>query len=456
MGPSHSPAGVIDLPKFIDGQPILGGQVRLLLLCAAVLFLDGYDTQAIGYVAPAIAREWGFGRQALGPVFSASLVGVMLGALVLGPLADRIGRKRIIVLSTAVFGLFTLATLLVSDTTGLIVVRFLTGIGLGGAMPNAIAMTAEFSPHRRRATMVMLVFCGFSIGAALGGLFAAALMPAFGWRAVFLVGGAAPLLLLPVLAWRLPESARFLALKGGADAGIAAILARVFPNVRLAEGTRFAAGEVAGRGMPVSQLFHEGRAVVTLLLWVVFFMSLLDLFFLTNWLPTVLTDLGASDSVAALVGSMFQIGGVVGAIALGRLVDRFAFGALAAVYLFAAVTVALIGQAGHSIPLATLAIFCAGLGVVGGQNSANGMASSYYPTGVRATGVGWCLGIGRVGSIVGPMLGGMMMARHLPTDWLFVAAAVPALVAATAALALRIVAPRVAAGRAPAFPRPAE
>src|SRR3954467_12675821 len=225
-----SGTSAVDVAGFIDRQPVGGFQIKLLLTCAAVLFLDGFDTQAIGYVAPALAKEWGLSKAALGPVFSAGLFGLMIGALLFGPLADRIGRKKIIIFSTLAFGIGTLATAFIGDVNTLLAIRFLTGLGLGGAMPNAIAMTSEFSPHRRRATMVMVMFCGFSIGAALGGLLAAALIPQFGWRSVFLVGGIAPLLLVPILALRLPESVRFLALTGTANARVAELLALVGPK----------------------------------------------------------------------------------------------------------------------------------------------------------------------------------------------------------------------------------
>ncbi len=315
--------GVIDVPGFIDSQPVGRFQVRVLLLCAAVLFVDGFDTQAIGYVAPELARTWGLPRTALGPVFSAGLFGLMLGALLFGPLADRVGRKRIIVLSTAAFGVGTLATMWTEGASSLTVLRFLTGLGLGGAMPNAVALTAEFSPHRRRATMVMAMFCGFSLGAALGGLIAAALIPRFGWPSVFLVGGVAPLLLVPVLAGGLPESVRFLAASGRKDDRVARLLTLTAPSSRFMPGTRFTAHEPVLPGLPVRHLFSEGRAAATALFWVMFFMSLLDLYFLSNWLPTVLNDLGASVSLAAVIGAMLQVGGVVGTFALGSVIDRF-------------------------------------------------------------------------------------------------------------------------------------
>lgn len=435
-GTSADVAGAsVDVAEYIDRQPVGGFQIKLLLTCAAVLFLDGFDTQAIGYVAPALAKQWNLSRAALGPVFSAGLFGLMIGALVFGPLADRVGRRRIIIFSTLAFGIGSLATAFVGDVNTLLMIRLLTGLGLGGAMPNAVAMTSEFSPHRRRATMVMIMFCGFSIGAALGGLLAAALIPQFGWRSVFVVGGVAPLLLAPILAWRLPESVRFLALTGRAHEQIAALLTRINPNVPPATRT-FVVHEPRLAGLPIKHLFREGRTLPTLLLWVVFFMSLLDLYFLSNWLPTVLNDLGASVSSAAVIGSMLQVGGVVGTFALGSVVDRFSFRALALVYSVAVFAIGAIGQLGHSVMLVTLAIFAAGFCIVGGQIAANALAATYYPTSMRSTGVGWALGIGRVGSIIGPLIGGALMTAKWTTAELFMAAATAALCAALAAFTL--------------------
>ena len=452
MAISHAQDGAspVDVAGFIDAQPVGGFQIRLLLTCAAVLFLDGFDTTAIGYVAPSLAKEWGLTKGALGPVFSAGLFGLMIGALVFGPLADRIGRKKIIILSTLAFGIGALVTAFVQDVNTLLAIRFLTGLGLGGAMPNTIALTSEFSPHRRRATMVMVMFCGFSVGAALGGFLAAGLIPHFGWRSVFIVGGAAPLLLVPILALKLPESVRFLALTGRANERVAQLLGFINPKAVFAPATRFVVHEPELVGMPVLHLFRSGRTLVTLLLWVVFFMSLLDLYFLSNWLPTVLNDLGASVSEAAAIGSMLQVGGVVAIFALGNIIDRFSFRALALLYFIAVFAVGAIGQLGHSVALVTLAIFVAGFCIVGGQIAANALAAGFYPTSVRASGVGWALGIGRVGSIVGPLVGGALMTLKWSTGAVFMAAAAAAMCAALAAFSLSRLAGMGGSGKATA------
>jgi AAHS family 4-hydroxybenzoate transporter-like MFS transporter len=436
MADSQGSLSAIDVASFIDQHPVGAFQIKLLLTCAAVLLLDGFDTTAIGFVAPSLAKEWGLTKAALGPVFSAGLFGLMIGALTLGPLADRIGRKKIIICSTLAFGIGTLATAFVRDVNSLLIIRFLTGLGLGGAMPNTIAMTSEFNPQRRRATMVMIMFCGFSLGAALGGLLAAVLIPQFGWRSVFIVGGAAPLVLVPILALRLPESVRFLALTGRANGRVAELLTLINARAAFPPATQFVVHEPVLAGMPVQHLFREKRTLPTLLLWVVFFMSLLDLYFLTNWLPTVLNDLGASVSASAVIGSMLQVGGVVGALALGSVIDRFSFRALALVYFIAVFAIAAIGQLGHSTIFVTMAIFVAGFCMVGGQIAANALAAAFYPTAVRATGVGWALGIGRAGSIIGPLVGGVLMTAKWSTGSIFMTAASAALCAALAAFTL--------------------
>jgi len=337
------------------------------------------------------------------------------------------------------FGLGTLATTLASDLQGLTVIRFLTGLGLGGAMPNTVALMAEFSPRRRRATLVMIMFCGFSVGAAVGGLVAAVLIPAFGWHSVFVVGGIAPLLFAPVLARALPESIRFLAVEGGENARVtrvADLLRQLAPTVRIPSNAKFVVNEPGHARMPVAELFTAGGTATTLLIWVVFFMSLLDLYLLSNWLPTLLNELGASISASAAIGSLLQVGGFIGALTLGRFIDRFSFSALALTYLLASFAIVAISFSGHSIPLAAVAIACAGFCIVGGQTASNALAATYYPTRMRSTGVGWALGIGRIGSIIGPLAGGVILARQAGVETLFMSAAIPAVLAAIAAFAL--------------------
>jgi len=440
----------IDVSDWIDRQPVGAFQIRVLLLCAAVVFMDGFDAQAIGYVAPSLAKGWALKPGALGPVFGAGLAGLMIGALLLGPVADRVGRKPVIVGSTLFFGLCSLATPAAADLDTLFWIRFVTGLGLGGAMPNAIALTSEFSPQRSRATMITVMFCGFSLGSALGGVLAARLIPAFGWQVVFYLGGLLPLLLVPVLLVSLPESARLLALRRepAAAAGVVALLRRISPAAAAFDParTRFvashednAAGSGGARvGFPIAQLFRNGRAGATLLLWVMFFMNLLELYFLANWLPTVINAAGIPETLAIVTTALFQVGGIVGTLTLGRLIDRWGpYGVLTASYALGGVFTVLIGMAAaSSVWLVMAATFGAGLCIVGAQISANAFAAGYYPTRIRSTGVGWALGIGRIGSIVGPVLGGFMLAAHWHVPAIFAAGALPALCAASAAFAL--------------------
>ncbi len=418
---------VIDVPRAIDAHPVGRFQIQLLVVCAAVLMADGFDTQAISFVVPDLVRHFGASRAQIGPVLSAGLFGLMLGALFISPLADRVGRRRIIITSTLLFGGFTVATAFAQDLNQILVLRALTGLGLGGAMPNAIALIAEFSPQRRRTVMVMTMFCGFSLGGVVSGVLAAWLIPAYGWRSVFIVGGVFPLLLAPFLLIWLPESVRFLALAGQENIRVGRLLARIGPALRYPAGTEFVITEPRPVGLPVLQLFAGGRLLATAVLWVVFFMSLLDLYFLALWIPTVVNAMGASVSLAALAGGLLQLGGITGSLVLGWFIQRFGSAkVLALAYAIATVSIAALGSLGFSIPAVLLAVFCAGFGVVGAQIGANAYAASFYPTAYRASGVGWALGIGRIGSIVGPLIGGVLLAQNFPLATIFVIGAVPA------------------------------
>ena len=423
-------ATTLDVAKLIDERGIGSFQLRAFLLCAAVLFVDGFDVQGINYVAPAISQEWGLARGALGPTFSAGLFGVMLGALLLAPLADRVGRRRIILYSCVAFGLGTLATLWASNLTELLAIRFLTGLGLGGALPNAIGLASEYAPKRRRATVVTFVGSGISLGAIGAGIAAANVIAPYGWRAVFIIGGVLPLLLAAVL-WRgLPESLRFAALVPGREAEARRLLRALAPDAAQDKHTRIVSGDADGAKTTVADLFREQRGMATVLLWVAFFMSLLNVYFAINWLPTSLTSTGFDVTQAAVMTTFYHVGGVGGTYALGLLMDRLGahrmqiFAMLVAavgLYVFATVT-------GMSQWATTTVLVFMGFGIVGGQVGVNALASMTYPVAMRSTGLGWALGVGRVGSILGPSIGGYMLASAHDPRGVYLVCIVPTLV----------------------------
>jgi MFS transporter, AAHS family, 4-hydroxybenzoate transporter len=425
-------AANVNVPDLIDEQKVGSFQIRVLVLCALAAMLDGFAAQMIGYVAPSVAREMHVGPPALTRIFAWGLVGLMLGALTLGPVADRIGRKPVIVACTLFFGLLSLATVLADSANSLAVLRFLASLGFGGAMPNAIALTAEYAPQRRRGTMVTIMFCGFPIGAMIVGFAAVPILPAFGWRGVFVLAGVMPLLLAPVLALLLPESIRHLVIHGQKTARVRELLARVNPQLVFDSDTNFVVREERAPGLPVAHLFRQGRALPTVLLWTGFFMSLIDIYLLSSWLPTVFHDAGITLSLAVMATAVFQGGGVIASLGLGSIVDRFGpYRVLSITYLLGAISVALLGYS-QSIVFIMACTFFAGAGILGGQTGSNALAASFYPTYIRSTGVGWALGIGRIGSIVGPIFGGLMISLHWPLTTIFLAGAVPSFVGGAA------------------------
>jgi AAHS family 4-hydroxybenzoate transporter-like MFS transporter len=425
---------VLDVRQFIDERPFSTYQLLTAVMCSALVFMDGYDAQAMGFVGPALRAQLHIALVPFGRVVSIGLVGMMIGALGCGPIADRFGRKPVLVGCSFVFGIGSLLTATATSLDIMFIYRFFTGIGLGGAMPNAIALTSEYAPKKYRATAVMTMFTGFSIGAAVGGLVAARLISRWGWQSVFVVGGVLPLIIGLVALVFLPESIRFLLVRGKDRTLVVRYLSRIAPDHGAFDEVVAGGDEHRAGGFAVAELFADRRTSVTLLLWVMFFMNLLDLYFINSWLPTVINDIGIRVETAIIITSMFQVGGAVGALLLGRFFDREgSFKFLAFTYLGAAVTIFLIGEVGVSVPLLTLTVFAAGIGVIGGQTGSNALTAEFYPTAIRSTGVGWALGIGRIGSIIGPTLGGMLLAIGGQTRHVFWAAAMPPLIAMTAA-----------------------
>ncbi|HXP86338.1 MAG TPA: MFS transporter [Bryobacteraceae bacterium] len=435
-----TPAARIDLPALIDSRPVGRLQITVAALCGAVMLLDGLNTQVIGYLGPALSQDWHLARAVLAPVFSAGLAGLMAGLLLIGPLSDKIGRKPAIVLSTLLFGCFTLLTAAAHGVIDLLIYRTAAGIGLGGAIPNALALTGEYCPKRRRATLVVIMFCGFSLGSILGGGLSAALIAHFGWRAIFAIGGVLPLALTPVLALTLPESLYFLARKPTGQPQLVKLARCIDPMQTFPPGVQFTASSENPSGVPVAQLFSNGRAPGTLLLWGVFFMNLMEFYFLQNWLPTIYTDSGLSIETAALITTLISAGGIAAGLLTGPWMDRAGPNrVLGTLYALGTVSVAAIGVTVGTTSASTwplvIATFCAGFSVSGGQKTVNAAAVLFYPPEVRSTGTGWALGIGRLGGILGPAAGGWLLAQGWSNANIFKLAALPMLCATALVLA---------------------
>lgn len=430
-------SGQVNVADVIDNARIGSLQKRMFALCALSLIMDGFDVQVMGFVAPAISAEWGVSREAFGVVFSVGNFGMLLGALLFTMLADRIGRRPVLVGATLWFSILTLLTARASSVEELLVLRFITGLALGCVIPNATALIGEYSPSRLRVTLMMTITVGFTAGAAVAGFVSAWLIEDFGWRAVFYFGGGVPLVAGILMLFMLPESLQFLVLRRRKLDKVAAWLRQIDPTAP-ADGTRYIVREEQRGGVPFVHLFREGRTLGTLLLWVVNFMNILVLYSVSSWLPTVVTAAGYSTTIAALAGAVQQVGGTIGTFALAWMISRVGFaGVLTTSFGIAAVSIALIGPSLASTALLFVVVFVAGWSVIGAQPGVNALAATFYPTYMRSTGIGWGLGVGRAGAIVGPYLGGVFLSRQWTAEQLFVAAATPAVVSCLAMFAFR-------------------
>jgi AAHS family 4-hydroxybenzoate transporter-like MFS transporter len=430
------PSERVNIADLVDNSPIGRLQVRLFALCALCLIMDGFDVQALGYVAPAITEDWQIDRSQLGLVFGFGNFGVLLGALVFTMVADKVGRRPVLVWSTLFFSAMTIATARATSVEELLVLRFITGIGLGSIIPNATALIGEYSPKRSRVTLMMTITVGFTAGAALGGFVASWLIPAFGWQSVFYFGGAVPLVIgIAMLVW-LPESLQFLALRAKNRERLLEWLRRLNPAA-ISPTAEYVVSEESRTGVPATHLFREGRTAGTLLLWLVNFMNILVLYSLASWIPTVVVGAGYTGQTAVLVGAVLQVGGTIGTFAFAWLISRHGFTrVLTTSFAVACVSIASIGPSLVSVGLLFVVVFAAGWCVIGAQPGVNALAATFYPTYMRSTGIGWGLGVGRIGAIVGPVIGGQLLARNWSDSELFYAAALPAVVSTLGMLLL--------------------
>ena len=420
----------------LENQRLGGLQIRVAALCALVQVCDGYDVNAIGVSVPSLTHAWNLPGPAFTWAFTWSSIGIMVGALSAGPIGDRLGRRPLLLASLTIFGLASLLTAFAGSLTMLNILRFFTGVGIGGAFPGAATLTGDYAPRRFRATMIMASFTGAPIGGFLCGQLAGVLLPNFGWPAVFIVGGLVPLLMVIALAVWLPESPRFLAAKGSLSPREAALLQRldIRPGQAAAESLDLA------QGNPIKMLFGEGYALQTVLLWVIFFCSLMNLFLFVYWLPEVLHLTGMTPAEAARTTSFRELGAILAVAYLGLLIDRFGpQRALAWHYAAGIVFIGAIALLAMPYLLLAIVIFFSGMTIIGSQTGANAACGKLYPARMRTSGLGWALGIGRLGGIAAPVLGGYLLSLGMHPPQIFLSACGFALIAAiaTALLGLR-------------------
>lgn len=440
--------GVVNIQDFLNEHRFSAYQWLIFGLCFLIVLLDGFDTAAIGFIAPSLVHDWGVSRPALAPILSAALFGLAAGAIGAGPLSDRIGRKQVLALSVLLFGAACAWSAFASSVTELAILRFITGLGLGAAMPNAVTLMSEYCPDRKRAMLTNAMFCGFPLGAALGGFLAAWMIPLWGWRSVLLLGGLAPLLAGLLILLLLPESARFLVARGASQEGIRAILRNISASADSARAfiTRESATDNSP-GSGVEVILSRAYVVGTLMLWLTYFMGLVIFYALVNWMPLLLRDAGLSAQDATLVSALFPLGGV-GAVLSGWLMDRYNPNAVIAIgFALTAASIFAVGHSAHDLALLMAVVFVAGVVMNTAQSSLPALAAAYYPTQGRATGVAWMMGVGRLGGIAGSLLVAELARLRFGIEGIFGVVALAGVVA-TLALLVKLVADRARQPRA--------
>ncbi|MGA8863179.1 MAG: aromatic acid/H+ symport family MFS transporter [Gallionella sp.] len=431
---------VLEVQSYIDQQQFMPYQWLILVLGFLIVAVDGYDTAAIGYIAPSLVQEWGVAKSALGPVLSAALFGLAIGGIAGGPIADRLGRKLVLLASVFFFGVWSIVSAYSTSLESLTVFRFLTGLGLGAAMPNAVTMMSEYSPERSRTLIVNAMFCGFPLGASAGGFLASWLIPLHGWRGILIVGGLLPLLLSVLLVWLLPESVKFLVAHNKPVEKIRKLFLRIFrenmegiTSFIISEPQR--ADATSAVGVVLSRRYLMGSTM----LWLAYFLGLSIIYLFINWLPLLFREAGFSIERSASVSALFTLGSGVGAILSGWMMGKFNANKVVAItYVLTGVLIYMVGQSlGSAFWLVPL-IFIMGLAMNGAQTSMPSLAANYYPTSGRVTGVAWMMGIGRFGGISGALIGAEMMRHKLGFTDILSLSALPAFLAAGALIIMNM------------------
>ena len=416
----------LDVRELINRNPLSRFQKLIIFLGFCVIALDGFDIAIMGFIAPTLKLEWGVSNHQLGLVISAALIGLALGAIFSGPLADWLGRKKIIINSVFFFGFWTIATALSQNIEQMMVFRFLTGLGLGAAMPNIGTLVSEYAPERQRSFLITIIFCGFTFGAAAGGFSASWLIPQFGWHSLMLLGGILPLWFAPVLIWLLPESVRFLVVKRAPAERIRRIMQRLYPG-QIPDEAEFSlpAQPVQANAMRIvlSRQYRFG----SMMLWLVYFMGLFLVYLLGSWLPTLVKEVGLTVGQAAVMTAMYQAGGTLGSLFAGWLMDRInPHRALGLIYAVGGLFTMAMGYAAASFALICLLAFISGACLNGANTGMNALSARYYPTEARATGSSWMHGIGRMGAILSAFAGAEMLALNISFESVFLILGIPA------------------------------
>jgi AAHS family 4-hydroxybenzoate transporter-like MFS transporter len=427
---------LIRIEQLVDEQQIGRFNVSLLFWSFLAMFTDGYDITAMSFAAPQLVKLWHLSPGAMKQVLVASQYGVLLGAPLMGWFGDRFGRRRAIIAGCVIFGLGTLAMMAASDLTQMFVLRAATGLGLGGLMPNTIALNSELAPRRHRAMLVVLMFTGITLGSGTPGFVAGWLVPLYGWQVLFLIGGAVPLAIAACLLFTLPESAKFLALHPQRRVELVRLARRLRPDLSIGDDDRFVAATSTRTAAGPKAIFAGGLALITPLLWLCFITVFMSNFFLNNWLPLVFQSNGLSVKAAAWSSGAYHVGATLAGLLVSLLLGRYGFALIALLFALSVPALMAIGAPGISLGLLSVASGAAGFGVLGAQFGNNASSGLLYPTAIRSTGSGWAFGVGRIGSIAGPLLGGYLIARHWSMPALFMAASTPMLVGMLAAVGL--------------------